>query len=316
MKQSNAGVNGGDLDQNSDLNESEQKPKLEESVFIECKDLMRPVRKALKNIDVKGSNIPEKDQVEKIKKHLLEIGDKINDCLSRYSDPDKIKQWRNYLWIFVSKFTTWSAERLKTVYKKLSKTRDAKINTTTLSSTSKSQDDRDLQKQIQNSHTRSTIKNEPHSNNSSSNSYSKKNVTSDSWKKDKFNENNEYTRAGWYSSNALNKVGSNSRLQNNQQFYKEETNNKYSKSSIKNESNSASSFYNKGSTQNNFAKITTISDLEDWGTHSHEKKYIGGSNSSFNNNGHNEEKDVFDSYKLSHHRSISKELSNFRKKSY
>ena len=286
-------------DQNSDLNDNEQKPKLEESVFIECKDLMRPVRKALKNIDVKGSNISEKDQVEKIKKHLLEIGDRINECLSRYSDPDRIKQWRNYLWIFVSKFTTWSAERLKTVYKKLSKSRDAKVNTTAV----KSQDDRDSYKPIQNSNARSNIKNEIYSNNSN-NTYSNKNIP-DSWKKDKLNENNEYTQAGWYSSSdRTNKLGTSSRIQNNQQFIKEETI-KFSKNNIKNETASNISFHGKNFAQNNFPKTSNINDLEDWGTHSHEKKY---SSLGFLNNGHNDDKDAFDYYKMHRNKEQNKIL--------
>ena len=274
---------------------------MDEKVFNECKDLMRPVRKALKNIDVKGSNISEKDQIEKIKKHLLEIGDKISDCLIKYSDPDKIKLWRNYLWIFVSKFTTWSAERLKNVYKKLSKSRNAKLNTST-SLLLKSQDERDFKKSIDLSHSRSNMKNEFHCINSNI-GYSKKFINNDSWKKEKPNENNEYTQAGWYSSsNKFNKLGSSSRLQNNHQLYKEEPS-KYSRSNIKQET-ASNNLYNKSYSQQ-LNKNININDFEDWGTHSHEKKYSTQSKNNLLNSEQNDEKEVFSFYKLCHNKKIN-----------
>jgi hypothetical protein len=101
-----------------------EKVILSDRIFNECKNIMRPVKRALKNIDIKESSLSEKDPLERIKKHLLEIGDVINDYLSTYSDPDKIKEWRSYLWIFVSKFTTWNSERLKNLYKKFANSRE------------------------------------------------------------------------------------------------------------------------------------------------------------------------------------------------
>ncbi len=109
---------------------------MDERTFNECRNLLRPVKKALKNIDIKEANISEKDHLEKVKRHLLEIGDKINDHLSIYTDPDKIKEWRNYLWYFVSKFTTMNFERLKNLYRKFASTRDQDEMNKSFSSTS------------------------------------------------------------------------------------------------------------------------------------------------------------------------------------
>ena len=112
---------------------AEKKIILDERTFSECKNLLRPVKHALKNIDVKldasrsshASLASDKEHLERLRRHLLEIGDKINDNLSRYTDPDKISEWRNYLWIFVSKFTsTINYKRLKSLYRKFANSRD------------------------------------------------------------------------------------------------------------------------------------------------------------------------------------------------
>lgn len=108
-------------------NPKEKKIILSEKIFEECKNILRPVKKALKNIDMpkEGGNLNERDHIERIKPNILEIGDTINDHLTMYSDPDKIKLWRNYLWVFVAKFTSnWSWERIKNLYKKFSESRD------------------------------------------------------------------------------------------------------------------------------------------------------------------------------------------------
>lgn len=85
------------------------------------------MKNALKNIDPKES-LNEREHIDKIKRHILEIGDKINDHLTAYSDPEKIKEWRNYLWVFVSKFTSsWSWERIRNLYKKFANSRDDEL---------------------------------------------------------------------------------------------------------------------------------------------------------------------------------------------
>ena len=85
------------------------------------------MKKALKNIDkIKDASVSEKDNAEKIKS-LLEIGDLINDHLGTFNDPKKINEWRNFLWIFVAKFTPWDSERLKNLYKRFASTRDEEV---------------------------------------------------------------------------------------------------------------------------------------------------------------------------------------------
>lgn len=85
------------------------------------------VKNALKNIDPPNS-LSERERIDRIKRHILEIGDKINDHLTAYSDPERIKEWRNYLWVFVAKFTsTWSWERIKDLYKKFAVSRDHEL---------------------------------------------------------------------------------------------------------------------------------------------------------------------------------------------
>ncbi|XP_021925185.1 chromodomain-helicase-DNA-binding protein 1 isoform X3 [Zootermopsis nevadensis] len=90
---------------------------LEPSIFNECKEKMRPVKKALKALDNPDQSLTEQEQVNHTRQCLLQIGDQINRCLSEYKDPDKIKEWRSNLWYFVSKFTEFDAKKLFKLYK-------------------------------------------------------------------------------------------------------------------------------------------------------------------------------------------------------
>jgi chromodomain-helicase-DNA-binding protein 1 len=90
---------------------------LEPSVFNECKEKMRPVKKALKALDNPDQSLTEQEQVNHTRQCLLQIGDQINRCLSEYKDPDKVKEWRSNLWYFVSKFTEFDAKKLFKLYK-------------------------------------------------------------------------------------------------------------------------------------------------------------------------------------------------------
>ncbi|XP_069683280.1 chromodomain-helicase-DNA-binding protein 1 isoform X2 [Periplaneta americana] len=90
---------------------------LEPSIFNECKEKMRPVKKALKALDNPDQTLTESEQVNHTRQCLLQIGDQINRCLSEYKDPDKVKEWRSNLWYFVSKFTEFDAKKLFKLYK-------------------------------------------------------------------------------------------------------------------------------------------------------------------------------------------------------
>ena len=62
--------------------------------------MMRPVKKALKQLDNPDPDLSEKDQLNHTRRCLLKIGDRIAECLARYRDPEKIKEWRR--WVLLS----------------------------------------------------------------------------------------------------------------------------------------------------------------------------------------------------------------------
>ncbi|XP_065078921.1 chromodomain-helicase-DNA-binding protein 1 isoform X3 [Ochlerotatus camptorhynchus] len=90
---------------------------LDPSVFNECKEKMRPVKKALKTLDNPDQTLPPQEQVNQTRACLLSIGNQINQCLSVFKDPEKVKEWRSNLWYFVSKFTEFDAKKLFKLYK-------------------------------------------------------------------------------------------------------------------------------------------------------------------------------------------------------
>uniref|UniRef100_W4VRS9 Chromodomain-helicase-DNA-binding protein 1 n=1 Tax=Corethrella appendiculata TaxID=1370023 RepID=W4VRS9_9DIPT len=127
---------------------------LDPTVFNECKEKMRPVKKALKALDNPDESLSSQEQVNHTRACLLSIGNQINQCLTEYKDPEKIKEWRSNLWYFVSKFTEYDAKKLFKLYKHALKrseeqqkpttqnstpTKDAKDTTTTTSTPNKHQ---------------------------------------------------------------------------------------------------------------------------------------------------------------------------------
>lgn len=67
---------------------------LDPAIFNECKERMRPVKKALKALDNPDQSMSEAEQVQHTRECLIQIGEQINTVLSQYSDPEKIKEWR------------------------------------------------------------------------------------------------------------------------------------------------------------------------------------------------------------------------------
>jgi chromodomain-helicase-DNA-binding protein 1 len=112
---------------------------LDPSIFNECKEKMRPVKKALKALDNPDQSLSEAEQVNHTRLCLIQIGEQISHCLSQYSDPEKIKEWRSNLWYFVSKFTEFDSKKLYKLYKRACKKSDKldKKNEDASSSTSK-----------------------------------------------------------------------------------------------------------------------------------------------------------------------------------
>ncbi|OXB73901.1 UNVERIFIED_CONTAM: hypothetical protein H355_015254, partial [Colinus virginianus] len=96
---------------------------LDQETFSICKERMRPVKKALKQLDKPDKGLTVQEQLEHTRNCLLKIGDRISECLKAYTDQDLIKLWRRNLWIFVSKFTEFDARKLHKLYKMAHKKR-------------------------------------------------------------------------------------------------------------------------------------------------------------------------------------------------
>ncbi|KAJ3639673.1 hypothetical protein Zmor_003017 [Zophobas morio] len=97
---------------------------LDPSIFNECKEKMRPVKKALKALDNPDQSLSEAEQVNHTRLCLIQIGEQISHCLNEYNDPEKIKEWRSNLWYFVSKFTEFDSKKLYKLYKRACKKSD------------------------------------------------------------------------------------------------------------------------------------------------------------------------------------------------
>ena len=62
--------------------------------FFQCKEKMRPVKKALKQLDKARDGPDDKSVLSILRQCLLQIGDHITKCLNHMSDPEQIKFWR------------------------------------------------------------------------------------------------------------------------------------------------------------------------------------------------------------------------------
>ncbi|XP_078252560.1 chromodomain-helicase-DNA-binding protein 1 isoform X1 [Rhinoraja longicauda] len=102
---------------NDPVSITEETEELDQNTFSICKERMRPVKAALKQLDRPEKGLSEKEQLEHTRQCLIKIGDHITECLKEYSNPEQIKQWRKNLWIFVSKFTEFDARKLHKLYK-------------------------------------------------------------------------------------------------------------------------------------------------------------------------------------------------------
>ncbi|KAG8456346.1 hypothetical protein GDO86_002215 [Hymenochirus boettgeri] len=96
---------------------SDEAEELDQKTFSVCKERMRPVKAALKQLDRPEKGLSEREQLEHTRQCLIKIGDHITECLKEYTNPEQIKQWRKNLWIFVSKFTEFDARKLHKLYK-------------------------------------------------------------------------------------------------------------------------------------------------------------------------------------------------------
>ncbi|MEE6458857.1 hypothetical protein FKM82_000448 [Ascaphus truei] len=115
---------------------SEESEELDQKTFSVCKERMRPVKAALKQLDRPEKGLSEREQLEHTRQCLIKIGDHITECLKEYTNPEQIKQWRKNLWIFVSKFTEFDARKLHKLYKHaIKKRQESQHNDQNVSST-------------------------------------------------------------------------------------------------------------------------------------------------------------------------------------
>uniref|UniRef100_A0A4W2CYW3 Chromodomain helicase DNA binding protein 1 n=1 Tax=Bos indicus x Bos taurus TaxID=30522 RepID=A0A4W2CYW3_BOBOX len=107
---------------------AEESEELDQKTFSICKERMRPVKAALKQLDRPERGLSEREQLEHTRQCLIKIGDHITECLKEYTNPEQIKQWRKNLWIFVSKFTEFDARKLHKLYKHAIKRQESQQN--------------------------------------------------------------------------------------------------------------------------------------------------------------------------------------------
>ncbi|TKS73409.1 Chromodomain-helicase-DNA-binding protein 2 [Collichthys lucidus] len=74
--------------------EGKEDDELDQETFSICKERMRPVKKALKQLDKPDEGLSDQEQLQHTRTCLLKIGDRITECLKAYSDPEHVKIWR------------------------------------------------------------------------------------------------------------------------------------------------------------------------------------------------------------------------------
>merc|ERR1712240_614127 len=93
---------------------------LDPAIFAQCKEKMRNVKKSLKALDKPDPNQSAQEQVANTRRCLVKIGRHIDSLLAPMTE-EKAKEWRSYLWFFVSNFTEFDAMKLFKLYRHASK---------------------------------------------------------------------------------------------------------------------------------------------------------------------------------------------------
>lgn len=91
--------------------------ELDDQTFQKCKSLLRPVKKCLNDLSPPEDSSTQ-DVLEHYKKVIVEIGDHINACLAECVSEEEGAELRANLWVFVSKFTPATPQKLHKVYRK------------------------------------------------------------------------------------------------------------------------------------------------------------------------------------------------------
>uniref|UniRef100_A0A6G1SKW2 Chromodomain-helicase-DNA-binding protein 1 n=1 Tax=Aceria tosichella TaxID=561515 RepID=A0A6G1SKW2_9ACAR len=93
--------------------------ELDKHIFLQCKEKMRPMKKELKQLNKIDLKRCVEEKFPELRTCLIKIGGRVAECLREYNSDERLmKEWRNYLWTFVAKFTDIEPKKLYRFYKK------------------------------------------------------------------------------------------------------------------------------------------------------------------------------------------------------
>lgn len=96
--------------------------ELDSDTFLKCKEILRPEKKSLSQLQNPSEGLSKEEKLSQYKKCLVKIGDCISQHVKQFNDDvDTQQEWNSNLWIFVSKFTSASAGKLYKIYRKAKK---------------------------------------------------------------------------------------------------------------------------------------------------------------------------------------------------
>lgn len=120
FRKSFSSFNNREAAQNNNVKKTVIQDELDRNIFLECKEKMRPMKKELIQLEKIDFRRCVKDNTPELRTCLISIGGRIAECLREYhSDERLMKEWRNYLWTFVAKFTEFEPKKLYRFYKKI-----------------------------------------------------------------------------------------------------------------------------------------------------------------------------------------------------
>lgn len=67
------------------------------SLLFQCKEKMRPMKKALKTLDNPNESLTQEEQITHTRRCLVQIGDHIERCLETIKDADSMREWKRYV---------------------------------------------------------------------------------------------------------------------------------------------------------------------------------------------------------------------------
>jgi len=97
--------------------------------FNTCKELLRPCKKSLRKLE-SAPGVFSGEKREKMKECILQIGDRIIECLRSMKDEQKRVEARTDLWNFLANFVDYNADKILKFYKSSVEKRDGVKDTT------------------------------------------------------------------------------------------------------------------------------------------------------------------------------------------